>query len=248
VIDLGGGVNMALVWIPPGSFTMGGDQQPEIAARQGRGKSSYFRDEQPQHQVTISKGFWMGKYEVTQGQWQAIMGSNPSHFKAVQNPVEQVSWTDCQEFISRLNRVIDGGGFRLPTEAEWEYACRAGTTTPFHFGNDLDGTMANFDGSSPYGSGSKVASRRETVPVGSFNPNGWGLYDMHGNVWEWCQDAKRKYTSDLVIDPEGVDHAQSRALRGGSWRDHARTCRSAYRNAFQPGMRDLSIGFRIVAH
>lgn len=248
VIDLGGGVNMALVWIPPGSFTMGGDQAPEVVAREGGGKSSCFRDEQPPHQVTITKGFWLGQHEVTQEQWQALMGSNPSRFKATRKPVEQVSWTDCQEFISRLNSSVEAGGFRLPTEAEWEYACRAGTTTPFHYGYDLDAVMANFDGGGPYGSGGKAGSRKETVPVGLFSPNDWGLYDMHGNVWEWCQDAKRNYTTEPVTDPEGVDRAQTRALRGGSWRDPARNCRSAYRNAFQPGMRDLSIGFRIVAH
>jgi formylglycine-generating enzyme required for sulfatase activity len=235
-VDLGGGVSLELVWIPAGSFTMGSPDN----------ESGRYDDEGPQHKVTISKGFWMGKHEVTQEQWQAVMGRNPSKFKGSKNPVEQVSWDGCQSYIQQLNRKVQGVGFRLPTEAEWEYACRAGTTTAFHYGNDLDASLANFDGNYPYGNGRKGEYRRKTVPVGSFKPNAFGLYDMHGNVWEWCQDWYGAYPSGAVTDPAGPGAGSSRVLRGGSWLNHARGCRSAGRYNRVPGNRIFDIGFRVV--
>src|SRR5205085_11701074 len=163
------------VWILAGSFMMGSEN----------GDS----DEKPAHRVTISEGFYMGKYEVTQAQWQAVMGNNPSNFKGCDNcPVEQVSWDDAVSFIAKLNAQNDGYTYRLPTEAEWEYACRAGTTTAFAFGDSLSSEQANFDGDYPYGGAPKGVYRQKTTSVGRFQPNAWGLYDMHGNVWEWCED------------------------------------------------------------
>jgi len=257
-VDLGNGVKMELVWIPPGDFVMGSPGGEESRD-----------DDEVQYRVTLTKEFWMGKYEVTQEQWQRVMGNNPSHFKGILNPVETVSWNDCQEFISRLNNLagaqvtgrdafrdgrLDGvspsrtqaGVFRLPTEAEWEYACRAGTTTPFHYGNDLDSSMANFNGNYPYGRGSKGPYRVTTVPVGSFRPNAWGLCDMHGNVWEWCQDWYGEYQADGATDPTGPSSGSSRVLRGGSWDGDARVCRSASRGSGGPADRYDVVGFRVV--
>ncbi len=237
-IDIGGGVGMELVWIPPGEFTMG---SPASEAERSD-------DEGPQHRVTISRGFWMGKCEVTQEQYAQIMGENPSDFKGTNLPVEQVSWDDAQEFCrklqGRLPREMAGKTVGLPTEAEWEYACRAGTTTPFHYGDSLDASMANFDGNYPYERGREGEYRKQTTSVGSFQPNNWGLYDMHGNVWEWCQDWKDDYPSGAITDPTGPDTGSRRVLRGGSWRNRARSCRSANRNIYGPGRRLNYIGFR----
>ena len=226
VIELGDGVRLELVWIAPGSFLMG---SPDSEEGRGRGEE--------QRRVTLSKGFWIGKYEVTQQQWQQIMGGNPSRFKGSNNPVETVSWIDCHRFVEQLNSRGIAGEFRLPTEAEWEYACRAGTTTVFHYGNRLDATMANINGERPYGCKEKGAYRRTTLPVGSFAPNAWGLYDMHGNVWEWCQD---HYGEDAP------DEGPRRVLRGGSWYGGARNCRSAYRSWDEPTDRYGNNGFRLV--
>ena len=184
-----------MVWIPAGTFIMGSPESE--TARDG--------DEGPQTQVTISQGFWMGKYEVTQGEYLAVMWNNPSFFQGNLNlPVEQVSWNDAVAYCAALTarernarRLPTGYVYRLPTEAEWEYACRAGTTTPFHYGNELRSGMANFDGYHEYppcGSSTRYCYNpsgiypRCTTSVGSYAPNAWGLYDMHGNLWEWCQD------------------------------------------------------------
>ena len=235
-VELGGGVKLELVWCPAGSFWMG---SPESEAERF--------DNETRHRVTLTKGFWLGRYEVTQGQWMAVMGSNPSNFKGVDSlPVEYVSWKDCQEFCRKLSvKMPRGGAFRLPTEAEWEYACRAGTETAFHYGNRLDATMANFDGDYPYGGAAKREYREETVPVGSFHPNGWGLYDMHGNVWEWCSDWYGAYPSGDAVDPPGVASGSSRVLRGGGWCDNARYCRSAVRGNNTSSFRNDVIGFRV---
>jgi len=249
-VDLGGGVKMEFVWIEPGSFMMGSP-----ANEDSRGSDEL------QHRVTLSKGFWMGKYEVTQEQWEKVMGKNPSHFKKAgkKAPVESVSWDDCQEFIRKLNAkgvgagrsrsgvpAVPAGAFRLPTEAEWEYACRAGTTTAFHYGDSLDSSMANFDGDHPYGSGRKGEDRKTTVPVGSFKPNRWGLYDMHGNVWEWCRDWHGDYPKGAVTDPAGPSSGSYRVLRGGSWGNYSRSCRSASRGRAHPSFRFSCFGFRVV--
>ena len=169
IVDKASGIEMILVH--SGTFQMG---SPET--EQGRDE-----DEGPQHTVLIERPFYLGKYTVTQAQWQHVMGNNPSRFQDPRNPVEQVSWNDCQEFAKKT-------GLRLPTEQEWEYAARAGTTTPFHFGETISTDQANYDGNYTYGKGVRGEYRQKTTPVGSFAPNAWGFYDMHGNVWEWCED------------------------------------------------------------
>ncbi len=207
-------------------------------------------DEGPQHRVTISSGYWIGKYEVTQRQYERIIGVNPSYFKGADFPVEHVSWDDAQAFCrklqGRLPRELAGKTARLPTEAEWEYACRAGTITPFYYGDSLDSSMANFDGNNPYGGGREGEYRERTTPVGSFQPNAWGLYDMHGNVWEWCQDWYGEYPSGAATDPTGPGSGEERVLRGGSWNDRAGYCRSADRFLYDPVTRYVSLGFRLV--
>jgi formylglycine-generating enzyme required for sulfatase activity len=209
--------------VPAGTFTMG--SPPDEYAR---------HDAEEQHRVTLTSPFYCGIHEVTQGQWQQIMGTNPSHFSVAgpNAPVEQVSWDDCQEFLTKLCQVegVSSGTYRFLTEAEWEYACRAGTSTPFCYGDDLDNGMANFCGQFPYGDGHRVSEYRETtVPVGSFKPNAWGLYDMHGNVWEWCRDQRGDYSSGSVTDPLLSGSSRSRICRGGSWDASGWECRSAYR-------------------
>ncbi len=194
-------------------------------------------DRETQHCVTLTEGFWLGKYEVTQAQWKSVMGSNPSHFTGDNLPVENVSWNDCQEFIRKVNAEAErqfGGEARLPTEAEWEYACRAGSTGAFAGTGDL-GSMGWYDGNS----GSK------THPVGQKRPNAWGFYDMHGNVWEWCSDRAGAYPGGSVTDPAGAASGGSRVLRGGGWDNFARDCRSASRAGVNPGSRDGDSGFRL---
>lgn len=220
--------DLEFVWIPPGEFMMGSAKTEE--RRQG--------NEGPQHRVIISQGFWMGRYEVTQAQWKAVMGSNPSYFKGEDRlPVERVSWNDCQEFINKLN-TMGKGYYRLPTEAEWEYACRAGTTTPFSFGNRLHQT--------DYFLWYDVNSYNKTHTVGQKDPNPWGLYDMHGNVWEWCQDWIAKYPSEDVTDPSGSSSGPLAVLRGGSWSQSLWNCRSAYRLESSIESKDGGRGFRLL--
>jgi len=231
------GVSFKMVRIPAGEFLMGSpSNEPDRDS-----------DEGPQHRVRISRDFWMGQTEVTQGLWKAVMGSNPSRFSNCGDdcPVEKVSWDDCQKFIQKLNGMVSGGNFRLPTEAEWEYACRAGTTTPFNTGPCLNADQANYDGNYPYSGCSKGQYRECTIKVGSFGPNAWGLYDMHGNVWEWCQDLYGDYASGSVTDPEGPSGGSSRVGRGGSWYGGARNCRSANRGSLTPDSRYEPLGFRL---
>ncbi|OHB73337.1 MAG: hypothetical protein A2Z25_00340 [Planctomycetes bacterium RBG_16_55_9] len=227
--------------IPRGIFTMGSPSSES-------GRHSL---EGPQHQVTLTKAFYCGKFEVTQGQWEQVMGSNsnPSFFKSKgpDAPVEQVSWDDCQEFLTKLCQMegVPNGTYRLLTEAEWEYACRAGTATPFCYGNDLDSSMANFDGNYPYGAGQQGVYLATTIPVGRFRPNAWGLYDMHGNVWEWCQDWYAEYPSGNVIDPLGPASAVFRTGRGGCWPNPGKFCRSAIRSGGAPDLHSNSVGLRL---
>jgi formylglycine-generating enzyme required for sulfatase activity len=211
---------MEMVWISSGEFTMGCPSS----------ESSRDSDES-QHRVTLTKGFWMGKHEVTEEVWEKVMGSKSANSRGPANPVVHVSWNKCQAFIGKLNASVQGGGFRLPTEAEWEYACRAGTTTAFYYGDSLDVTMANFNGKYAYGSDSEGECRQTTMPVGAFRPNAWGIYDMHGNVWEWCQDW---YAVGSV-----------RVNRGGGGDDPAARCRSANRDWDQPSVRFILLGFRV---
>ncbi|MEI8373022.1 MAG: formylglycine-generating enzyme family protein [Planctomycetota bacterium] len=220
-VDLGGGVKLDLVSIPAGSFTMGD------------------ASDKPVHKVTITKPFHLGKYEVTQEQWEAVMGSNPSRFKGPKNPVEQVSWDDCQQFLVKLNAKTGGRGgkFVLPTEAQWEYACRAGSTGKFCFEDDEKqlGEYAWYDENSD----------DKTHPVGEKRPNAFGLYDMHGNVWEWCQDWYETYGAEAVDDPRGPAKGSYRVLRGGGWSYGGGNCQSAYRDGSEPGYRRRNLGLRV---
>jgi formylglycine-generating enzyme required for sulfatase activity len=191
----------------------------------------------------------MGATEVTQAQWQKVMGNNPSEFKGDQLPVETVSWDQAVEFCKRLSEMPEekkaGRKYRLPTEAEWEYACRAGTTTPFHFGSQLNGRQANCDGTKPYGTETKGPYLEKTSPVGTYPANAWGLYDMHGNVFEWCSDWNVNYSSGSVTDPSGPATGSRRVFRGGGWGLGANDCRSAHRDVFAPWDRDQILGFRV---
>jgi len=215
-------VKMEFVWIPAGRFQMGADE--------GSG------DEKPVHTVTISKGFWMGKYEVTQEQYEQVAGSNPSKFKGSKNPVEKVNWHHAKAFCEAVTKKT-GRTVRLPTEAEWEYACRAGTTTRYYTGDyESDLAEAGWWGGN---------SGKKTHPVGQKIPNAWGLYDMHGNVWEWCEDWYGKYPSGSVTDPTGPATGSARVFRGGSWIDAAGKCRVAYRHGINPDYADALIGFRV---
>jgi formylglycine-generating enzyme required for sulfatase activity len=233
-------IGMKFVLIPTGSFMMG-----SLVDEGGP-----FRDEGPQHRVTINKSFYMGQYEVTQAQWQAAMGNNPSYLKGDDLPIERVNWNDAQEFIKKLNALNDEFIYRLPSEAEWEYACRAGTTTAFAFGDSLSSSQANFDGNDPYGNAPKGKYLRKATFVGSYQPNAWGLYDMHGNVWEWCEDIYNNSYDGLPTDGSpnlSKGDSSRRVLRGGSWISSALTLRSATRAGNSPGDRGLLIGFRVVA-
>ncbi|MBN3927491.1 MAG: formylglycine-generating enzyme family protein [Nostoc sp. NMS4] len=235
--DLGNGVTLEMVQIPGGTFIMG---SPE-------GEAQRINNESPQHQVKVP-GFFMGKYEITQAQYQAIMGNNPSNFKGEKRPVEQVSWNDAVEFCKKLSQKTRKT-YRLPSEAEWEYACRAGTKTPFYFGETITTDLVNYKGDYPYGSAPKGVYRQQTTDVGKFLPNSLGLYDMHGNVYEWCQDVYNDNYQGAPKDGSawltGKDN-NIKLLRGGSWIYDARICRSAGRNK---AARILSyvIGFRVVA-
>jgi formylglycine-generating enzyme required for sulfatase activity len=238
-VDLGNGVTMDFVWIPPGEFMMGSPTH-EV----GR------LDNETQHRVTITKGFWMGKYEVTQKQYTAVMGTNPSHFdRGGSYPVDSVSWEDAVAFCAKVKERT-GLELRLPTEAEWEYACRAGTTTAYYTG-DTESDLARagcFAGNSERGIKIWKWDRRRWEPrsVGWFEPNRWGVYDMHGNAWEWCADWYGAYPTGMVLDPLGTENGEYRVLRGGSWLNNAQLCRSAHRNYADPSYRDLSHGFRCV--
>jgi formylglycine-generating enzyme required for sulfatase activity/uncharacterized caspase-like protein len=242
--DLGGGVRLDLVAIPGGSFQMG--------SADGDGDG----DERPQHSVTI-KPFLIGKYPVTQAQWKRAaalpkvktdLNSDPAGFKGENRPIEQVSWNDAIEFCARLSKAT-GHEYRLPTEAEWEYAGRAGTSTPFHFGETLTTDLANYDGNYTYASAPKGSYRKQTTDVGSFPPNAFGLYDLHGNVWEWCLDHWHSNYKGAPIDGSAWitgGEPKYRLLRGGSWFHDPRDCRSADRNGNEPDGRDHGIGFRVV--
>ena len=221
VVDFGAGVKLEMVLVPAGKFKMG---SPE--SEKGRD------EDEKQHEVTLTKPFYMGKFEVTQEQWEAVMGNNPSiRTKGAKFPVTDVSWEDCQEFIKKLNANTKGG-YRLPTESEWEYSCRAGTSTVYSFGDSLTGADANAAGSS-------------TKEVGSNNkPNAFGLYDMHGNVWEWCEDWKADYPAGVVTDPKGPATGKYRVLRGGSFDVSGPIARSSNRDFSTPVDRYDLYGFR----
>ena len=189
--------------------------------------------------MIISRPFYLGKYPVTQAQWEAVMGSNPSKFKGRDNPVEHVSWNDAQTFIKRLNANEGHSRYRLPTEAEWEYAARAGTTSAYFFGDDKNEFLS-------YG-WTSVNFEYQLIPVGTRLPNAWGLYDVYGNVWEWVQDwyGENYYANSPGTDPKGPSSGAFRVFRGGSFNDSAEGCRSAGRYNYSPGYRNVFIGFRL---
>ena len=238
--DLGNGVTLEMVSIPGGSFIMGAPEDEESSRN----------SERPQHKVNIQP-FFMGKFQVTQEQYQVIMGKNPSRFQGKKRPVEKVNWYGAVEFCTKLSK-LTGKQYRLPSEAEWEYACRAGTTTPFHFGQTITTDLANYDGNSTYGAVPKGKSRQHTTDVGSFPANCFGLYDMHGNVWEWCLDDWHDNYQGAPTDGSAWINSQNNndnrsRLRGGSWVDDPGDCRSAYRYDYDA--RDyflLNLGFRVV--
>ncbi|MBI4751015.1 MAG: SUMF1/EgtB/PvdO family nonheme iron enzyme [Acidobacteria bacterium] len=249
-------IDMEFVLIPTGSFLMGSTNADVEAAfadakrYNPKAEREWFTREQPQHRVTFSQPFYLGKFQVTQAQWQEVMGNNPSSFKGDTLPVEQVSWNDCQEFLKKLNAKKDNYIYRLPSEAEWEYACRAGTTTPFSFGEPITTDQVNYDGHYPYGNAPKGEYRQKTTPVGSFPANAWGLHDMHGNVWEWCQDWYQDTYAGVPDDGsarESGSDQRFRVMRGGSWFDGADFCRSAFRYRNNPEFVGRNSGFRVVA-
>ena len=259
---MGNGIELEMVRIPGGTFTMG-------ASKDEKGSRG---NERPQHQVTVPS-FFIGKYPITQAQWQAVanmqhlrvnrnLKPEPSSFQGDNLPVEKVSWYDAVEFCDRLNRIVEGNlpqdtgkQYRLPSEAEWEYACRAGTTTPFHFGETITSELANYRASSTYGAGSKGIYRKKTTPVGSFEvANAFGLYDMHGNVREWCLDdwhdnyEGAPTDGSAWVDAENSNNNDNRyhCLRGGSWLNNPDNCRSTYRYVYYTRELLNSVGFRVV--
>ena len=231
-------VTQKMRWIESGTFLMGSPKD-ELGRSDAEG---------PQHPVTIGQGFWLFDTACTQALWEAVMGKNPSGFKGADRPVEFVSWNDCQKFLRRLNKRLPALDLASPSEAQWEYACRAGTTTPFSFGDNITPAQVNYDGNNPYADGKKSFYRRETVPVVSLPSNPWGLYEMHGNVWEWCQDRWHdNYRNAPTNGSAWVDRNASSAycvLRGGSWISGACYLRAAYRSRGHPALRSDGIGFR----
>ncbi|MFP4055743.1 MAG: formylglycine-generating enzyme family protein [Candidatus Brocadiia bacterium] len=215
-------IGMKFRLIPAGSFRMGSEAEG---------------DEVPPHKVTITRPFYMGVTEVTQKHYEKVMAKNPSRFDGDDLPVENVSWFDATAFCEKLSEMDDSGSYRLPTEAEWEYACRAGTQTTYYWGDEFDGRYAWID-KEPDG---------PTNPVGKLRPNKWGLHDMSGNVWEWCQDwYAPNYMGAKQVDPTGPAKGKGRVLRGGSWYYNEDSCRSANRRTHPPERVDGDAGFRVV--
>jgi len=240
--------NTNVVWISQGTFTMGSPTDEALR----------YQDE-TQHSVTISRGFWMGKYPVTQSDYLGVVGSNPSYFTGDLNrPVEQVSWNDATNYCAlrtaqerATGQITTMFAYRLPTESEWEYACRAGTTTAFYFGSGLYSGQANFNGTAEYDAAAGYITNPlgifigATTPVGTYAPNGWGLYDMIGNIWEWCQDWYGAYPTGSATDPQGPVTGSYRLFRGGNWTADATYCRSAFRSS-APTIASHNFGFRVV--
>jgi formylglycine-generating enzyme required for sulfatase activity len=216
---------MTFVRIEPGVFQMGSPLSEPFRAV-----------DEVLHEVKIGREFWLGQFEVTQEQWTGVMGGNPSYHSTCgpRCPVESVTWFDVQQFLAKLNAASKESKFRLPTEGEWEYTCRAGTKTAFSTGDGIDQSQARFD------------VHDGPVAAGSYSPNAWGLYDMHGNVWEWTDDWYAPYSAGPQIDPKGPQHGEKKVIRGGSWYFGADSARCALRYTHSPGDRGFSLGFRVV--
>ena len=244
-VEVSNSIGMKLALIPAGEFLMGSP-----VAEDDRDYN------ETQHGVRITEAFYLGVYEVTQSEYERVMGRNPSYFSSrgggednvsgqdtSRFPVEKVNWEDAEEFCRRLSGTLNerraGRVYRLPTEAEWEYASRAGTTNAFHFGSRLNGREANCDGDSPYGTSTKGPNLERTTRVGAYGANAFGLYDMHGNVWEWCSDWYDKHY-------DGESAEDYRVYRGGSWYGNAAYCRAAFRGRNLPTYRSINLGFRVV--
>ncbi len=252
---------MRFVLIPAGTFMMGSrDSAAEVARRcaMPNAQAGWFYDEHPRHQVTLTGAFYMATVEVTQGCYEAVTNPEPGkdpkkktadeypdEFKGTNNPAGKVSCSDAEKFCKTLSiqDAEKGRQYSLPTEAQWEYACRAGTVTPFSFGETISTDQVNYHGEYTYGGGRKGAYRAKPLPVGSRSPNRWGLYDMHGNVSEWCADRYGEYGNAAESDPEGPAEGNQRILRGGSWRSYPGACRSAFR--LRSDARSYNIGFRV---
>ena len=247
---------LEFVYVPAGDFLMGSSDAEIDEALAECNKFStgceraWYSAESPKRKVSFRTGFWITRYEITQAQWKSIMGNNPSKFKDCGElcPIENVSFDDAQEFIRRLNLGNDGFEYSLPSEAQWEYAARAGTATPFAYGNSLSSLQANFNGNYPYSS-TKNKFIQKTVPVGSYQPNAWGIYDMHGNVWEWTLDTYSSYVGAPTDGSPNIVAADSnlRVLRGGSWYYFGGNARSAGRSAQANNAKDNGVGVRVVA-
>jgi len=219
------GVIHRMRWIELGTFMMGSpeDESGRLA-------------NETLHQVTLTRGFWLAETTCTQAAWKAVMDESPSYCKGDDRPVERVSWKDCQDFLKRANAMLHDGGLRLPTEAEWEYACRAGTTTPFWFGDKITAEQAHYE---------RDEELAATVDVKALPCNAWGLYQMHGNVWEWCQDRLNHYPVRPVNDPCSAEEGCGRVVRGGSWVSRSWLCRSACRDWYGPSDCYDDLGLRL---
>jgi eukaryotic-like serine/threonine-protein kinase len=232
--NLAEGITLDLVSIPGGTFMMG--------------DSLHHQDEQPVHQVTLPP-FYMSKYPITQAQYRSVIGEDSGFGLGADYPIEQISWHDAVEFCNKLSQ-RSGRKYTLPSEAQWEYASRAGTTTAFYFGETITPDLANYNGDFPYKGAPKGENRQQTTPVGSFPPNPFGLYDMHGNVWEWCLDAYQANYQSAPTDGSAWDDRSNadlkRVMRGGAWDYVARGCRSAVRCSLAPGIRMAGCGLRLV--
>jgi formylglycine-generating enzyme required for sulfatase activity len=219
--------------ILPGEFKMGSPEHE---------KERY--ESETQHEVTLTEGFWLADTACTQELWEAVMRKNPAGFKGRKRPVETVSWDECQAFFEKVRKLKPDMELSFPTEAQWEYACRAGTETPFSFGENITTDQVNYKGNRPYADGKKGKDREETVDVKFLPCNDWGLYQMHGNVWEWCSDWYGDYPKEPTINPGGLTDGVNRVCRGGSWFSSGRFARSAYRGGDEPSLRSSNLGFR----
>lgn len=261
-VALENSIGMRFVLIPPGKFMMGSrDPAAEVARRcfMPNAQPGWFTDEHPRHEVTLTDAFYMAVHEVTQGSYEAvtypkadektkkITDEYPDEFKGADRPVVNVSWGHAEQFCKALGarEAEQGRHYSLPTEAQWEYACRAGSSAPFAFGETISTDQANYNGDYLYGDGGKGKNRGKPLPVGSLAANAWGLYDMHGNVNEWCADHYGDYAAAAQIDPQGPEKGRYRVLRGGSWRSYPGACRCSVRLMNTARETSYHIGFRV---